>query len=194
MELNTQQGLKPYRHIYECVSSTVDNKINANTGKLLTTKRGNVLEIISLESPEPAINASIETSEAFSLNKPNNGNNGPMCDDHKPCIRYDLVHSKTLDLKLSMIIGSGFYHLEWCMKYDHWGFIIRGGNITRSRFNLRPTVCNKNNLISTKKDDYKPCNITIGTCNIQSIKLKELQLSELIRDFATGCYRDMAYK
>ena len=45
--------------------------------------------------------------------------------------------------------------------------------------------CNYNNIISIKRTDHKPeSNIIFGTCNVQSLKPKELQVSDLINDYS----------
>ena len=45
--------------------------------------------------------------------------------------------------------------------------------------------CNPNNIITIKKQGHKPENNTIfGTCNIQSVRLKELQVSDLVNDYS----------
>ena len=44
---------------------------------------------------------------------------------------------------------------------------------------------NRSNLITVKKDGHKTdTNMIFSTCNIQSIRFKELQLSELINDYS----------
>ena len=45
--------------------------------------------------------------------------------------------------------------------------------------------CNLNNIITIKKQGHKPENkIIFGTCNIQSVRLKELQVSDLVNDYS----------
>ena len=45
--------------------------------------------------------------------------------------------------------------------------------------------CNPNNVINIKKQGHKPDNnIIFGTCNIQSVRLKVLQVSELISNYS----------
>ena len=44
---------------------------------------------------------------------------------------------------------------------------------------------NHQNLITTKTDSYKPDqSVIFGTCNIQSLRFKELQVSELLEDYS----------
>ena len=51
--------------------------------------------------------------------------------------------------------------------------------------NQHPTCANKTNLITIKKKGYKgDMNIIFTTCNIQSIKFKELQVRELIHEYS----------
>ena len=49
---------------------------------------------------------------------------------------------------------------------------------------LSPVWSYRRNLITAKKEDIHPCNITIAMGNIQSLKYKELQVSELIKDYS----------
>ena len=50
---------------------------------------------------------------------------------------------------------------------------------------FKQSGCNLNNVISIKKQGHKPDNnIIFGTCNVQSVRLKELQVSELISDYS----------
>ena len=54
-----------------------------------------------------------------------------------------------------------------------------------TRISFTQTGCNNNNVISIKKQGHKPDNnIIFATCNIQSVGLKKLQVSELLGDYS----------
>ena len=58
-------------------------------------------------------------------------------------------------------------------------------NKRRTRVPFKQYGCNHNNLISIKKIDHKPeNNIIFGTCNVQSLRPKELQVSDLVNDYS----------
>ena len=58
-------------------------------------------------------------------------------------------------------------------------------NRRRIRQPFKQYGCNYNNIISIKRTDHKPeSNIIFGTCNVQSLKPKELQVSDLINDYS----------
>ena len=61
----------------------------------------------------------------------------------------------------------------------------RRKNKQNIRIPFKQSGCNLNNVISIKKQGHKPNNnIIFGTCNVQSVRLKELQVSELISDYS----------
>ena len=58
-------------------------------------------------------------------------------------------------------------------------------NKQNTRIPFRQYGCNLNNIITIKKQGRKPeNNIIFGTCNIQSVKPKELQVSDLVNDYS----------
>ena len=58
-------------------------------------------------------------------------------------------------------------------------------NRGRTKQPFKQYGCNYNNIISIKRTDHKPeSNIIFGTCNVQSLKPKELQVSDLINDYS----------
>ena len=58
-------------------------------------------------------------------------------------------------------------------------------NKWNTRIPFRQYGCNPNNIITIKKQGHKPeNNIIFGTCNIQSVKPKELQVSDLVNDYS----------
>ena len=58
-------------------------------------------------------------------------------------------------------------------------------NRGRTKQPFKQHGCNYNNIISIKRTDHKPeNNIIFGTCNVQSLKPKELQVSDLINDYS----------
>ena len=68
---------------------------------------------------------------------------------------------------------------------------LRINNTTKYRITSkkeRPTIkqqgVNRSNLISIGKQDIRKCNIIGSTCNVQSIKNKDLMVSELIQDYS----------
>ena len=61
----------------------------------------------------------------------------------------------------------------------------RRRNKRNTRVPFKQYGCNPNNLISIKKRGHKPeSNIIFGTCNIQSLRPKELQVSDLVNDYS----------
>ena len=61
----------------------------------------------------------------------------------------------------------------------------RQRNRRNTRVPFKQYGCNPNNLISIKKRGHKPeSNIIFGTCNIQSLRPKELQVSDLVNDYS----------
>ena len=61
----------------------------------------------------------------------------------------------------------------------------RRRNKQNTRIPFKQQGCNPNNIITIKKRGHKPeNNIIFGTCNIQSLKPKELQVNDLVNDYS----------
>ena len=55
----------------------------------------------------------------------------------------------------------------------------------QKRLRIKPTKVDNSNLITLNKGlNRKYTNLTIGTCNVQSIRNKDLQISDLLNDYS----------
>ena len=55
---------------------------------------------------------------------------------------------------------------------------------SQKRKQHRQTGSNSQYLINVKRSSYSSAKVTIGTCNVQSIRNKDLQISDLLTDYA----------
>lgn len=147
-------------------------KVNPWTEQL-TNKRTNLLEIlpIKITNGDPST-STIATS-------------GSLNNKHQQCLIYDSDALKTISKQLQH---------DQRLRQLNFGIISR---IMELKLNCKPrkgkphvrkhkhqTCINRSNLITVKNGHKGNSNTIFSTCNIQSIKFKELQVSELINDYS----------
>ena len=140
------------------------------------------MEIIPVNLKGEAIN---QATGDYPLNNKNNGqDNTPVHSSRPHTIVYDPVTLRE--------IGFRCKHDKW-LKILPFGAIrkihelkINNKRICTNKGSKMQEHCNTpntNNLINIKKTRNTHCNIIIGTCNIQSLELKELQVNELLKGY-----------
>ena len=143
---------------------------NENLLRALTIKRGNILEIV------PSKQTNVAITSAFSSIPLNNKSNRPLPDNTNTTIAYSSDMLREICLKAKY--GQHFKILPFEAICN-----IRSLKLNNKRWKQRKQARNhflqygvtRRNLITAKKEDICPCNFTIATCNVQSLKYKELQ-------------------
>ena len=85
-----------------------------------------------------------------------------------------------------MIIGLKCYPLEAIRKIRELRINCKKiKSSIENRTKATPNGINNKNIVGIQREGTKPqANFTIATCNIQSLKNKEIQVSELISDYS----------